>query len=127
MEILNLEQDTLSILTNISANVSPKSTPRSICLHTDERFIGFQKNDDPNTAKYMETKLEKIGWEKYKYQCWQWGVPPIRMIKDCLEGESDLNLSVSIHTFLVLVLENFSFRISLSVLHSKKHRIRVCL
>lgn len=95
MEIVNSEPDARSVLTNISANESPQSTPRSICLHIDERFIGFQKNDDPNTAAYMETKMERIGWEKYKHWCWQFGIPPIRTIKDCLNGESNLNLSVS--------------------------------
>lgn len=99
MEVINLEPDAHSILTHISANESAHSTPRSICLHTDERFIGFQKNDDPNTATYMETKVQKIGWTKYQYQCWQFGIPPIGMIKDCLNGESNLNLSVRI-TFL---------------------------
>lgn len=100
MENINLQPDCYSVLTNISANESPKSTPRSICLHTDERFIGFQRNDDPNVAKYMETKVEKFGWEKYKYQCWQYGIPPIRAIQECLSGESDLNLAVSIQSIL---------------------------
>lgn len=95
MEVINLEQDTHSILTNISANESPRSTPRSICIHIDDRFIGFQRNDEPNTAEYMETKVQNIGWTKYKYQCWQFGIPPIQTIKDCLNGESNLNLSVS--------------------------------
>ncbi len=95
-EILNSQPDTHSILTNISTNESPQLTPRSICLHTDERFIGFQKNDDPNTIRWMETKPEKSGWQMYKYQCWQFGIPPIRAIENCLNGESDLNLSVSV-------------------------------
>lgn len=95
MQIVNLEPDGRSLLTNISANESVESTPRSICLHTDERFIGFQKNVDPNISEYMETKPEKIGWQKYKHQCWQFGIPPIRKIKDCLSGDSCLDLSVS--------------------------------
>lgn len=93
---LNSDPDVHSVLTKISAYESPASTPRSICLHTDDRFIGFEKNDDPNTAKWIETKPEKIGWIKYKYQCWQFGIPAIRKIRDCLDGESQLNLSVSI-------------------------------
>lgn len=115
MEIINLEPDYHSVLTNISANESPISTPRSICVHTDERFIGFQKNDDPNTAEYMAAKLEKTGWMKYKHQCWQFGIPPIRTIKDCLYGQSDLNLSVSCIAF---VRENFIEAFLHAVLHS---------
>lgn len=98
MELLNLEPDVHSVLTNISANESIKSTPRSICLHTDERFIGFQRNDDPNIATYMETKVEKIGWEKYKHNCCQFGIPPVRTVEDCLNGESNLNLAVSLYS-----------------------------
>ncbi|KAG4080753.1 hypothetical protein HA402_005933 [Bradysia odoriphaga] len=64
MVTLNSESDVHSLLTKISAYESAASTPRSICLHTDDRFIGFEKNDDPHTAQWMETKLERIGWHK---------------------------------------------------------------
>lgn len=125
MEIINLQPDVYSVLTNISAIETPNSTPRSICLHTDERFIGFQRNDNPNIAKYMETKVEKIGWEKYKHQCWKYGIPPIRAIKECLNGESNLNLAVSIVIQLSFVIEiyfNF-FKFSITFLKALEYRM----
>lgn len=111
MKCLNSEPDVHSILTNISDVESEQSTPRSICLHTDNRFIGFQKNDDPFIAKWMETKPERLGWDKYKYQCWQFGIPPIGAIKNCLNGENDLDLSVGFTKLNYFVFSFIRFRL----------------